>query len=90
MNALQQAQASTSELTNLLALTTQARAAFAARRATQGQRQGSTQIVLGKGMVRVIDSTSGRCLGFRQSYREAQWLQQSLENGTYTPAPRHA
>lgn len=86
MNALQQAKASVTELTDLLALARQAREAFAARRTSPGSRQGRTQVVLGKGMARVIDITNGRCLGFRQTYREAQWLQQALENGTHSQA----
>lgn len=87
MNALQKASASVAELADLLTLARQARAAFAARRCTAGCSPGTTQVVIkGRAMVRVVDSTSGRCLGFRQSYREACWLQQALENGHTTTA----
>lgn len=87
MNALQQAQASINELTDLLSLARQARAAFAQRNLAHGYRPDNTQaLISGKGMVRVIDSTSGRCLGFRRTAREAAWLQQALENGTHTQA----
>lgn len=84
MSALQQAQASITELTDLLTLARQAREAFAGRNLSQGYRPDSTQAVMaGKGMVRIVDSTSGRCLGFRRTAREAAWLQQALENGTH-------
>jgi len=87
MNAIQQAKASTAELTDLLTLARLAREAFAKRSLLQGYRPDSTQAVMGgKGMVRVIDSTSGRCLGFRSTVREAAWLQQALENGTHNQA----
>lgn len=87
MNALQQAQASITELTDLLSLARQARAAFAQRNLSHGYRPDNTQAVMaGKGMVHVIDSTSGRCLGFRRTPREAAWLQQALENGTHANA----
>lgn len=86
MNAIQQAKASTAELTDLLALARQARAAFAQRSLLQGYRPDSTQAVIrGKGMVRVVDSTSHRVLGFRRTAQEAAWLQQALENGTHQP-----
>lgn len=87
MNALQQAKASVTELTDLLELARQARAAFAGRNLSQGYRPDRTQALMaGKGMVHVIDSTSGRCLGFRRTPKEAAWLQQALENGTHTQA----
>ena len=86
MNALQQASASVIELTDLLSLASQARAAFAERRKNQGGGTGGTRIIIkGRGMVQVVDA-AGRCLGFRQSYKEARWLQQALENGTHTQA----
>lgn len=87
MNAIQQAKASTAELTDLLTLARQARAAFAARSLHQGYRPDSTQAYIsGKGMVRVIDSTSHRVLGFRRTAKEAAWLQQALESGAHLPA----
>jgi len=83
MNALQQASTSVTELADLLTLASQARAAFAQRRQTQGRGAGGTRVIIkGRGMVQVVDA-QGRCLGVRQSYREAKWLQQALENGTH-------
>lgn len=83
MNALQQASASVTELADLLTLAAEARTAFAQRRQAQGRGAGGTRVIIkGRGMVQVVDA-QGRCLGFRQSYREAKWLQQALENGTH-------
>ena len=83
MNALQQARASVTDLADLLTLAGQARAAFAQRRQNQGGSTDGTRVIIkGRGMVQVVDA-QGRCLGFRQSYREAKWLQQALENGTH-------
>lgn len=83
MNALQKASNSVNDLTDLLSLAREAREAFAQRRATPGFGKGRTQVVMGKGMARVVEAGTGKCLGFRQSYKEARWLQQALENGTH-------
>ncbi|MVW75361.1 hypothetical protein [Pseudomonas xionganensis] len=83
MNALQQASASVTELADLINLAGKAREAFAQRQQSPGRAAGSTRVIIkGRGMVQVVDA-AGRCLGFRQSYREARWLQQALENGTH-------
>jgi hypothetical protein len=39
--------------------------------------------VNGAGMVRVLDATTGKVLGFRQTYREACWLAAELERGEH-------
>jgi hypothetical protein len=37
--------------------------------------------VKGMGMVRVLDASTGKVLGFRRTYREACWLAAALERG---------
>ena len=84
MNAIQHAKASIQRLAAMMRSTTEARAAFQAKRlpaprATQLRAESS-------GMVRVVDMDTGRVLGFRQTFKEARWLQRALENGTHTQA----
>lgn len=39
--------------------------------------------VKGIGMVRVLDATTGKVLGFRRTYQEACWLAAALERGEH-------
>ncbi|NQD78624.1 hypothetical protein HP436_00325 [Pseudomonas sp. CrR14] len=80
MNALDRARHAMAALPALLHRTAQARQQAQQRiaikpRATQLQATGS-------GMVRIVDADTGKVLGFRETIKEARWLQQALENGT--------
>lgn len=61
------------------------RKAATAKPADQSQSQPvATKVyVKGIGMVRVLDATTGRVLGFRRTYREACWLAAALERGEH-------
>jgi hypothetical protein len=86
MNALQTAKASIQRLADLLHSTSTARSAFQAKRLPKLPAPRATQLRAGEsGMVRIVDADTGRVLGFRQTIKEARWLQQALENGTHTP-----
>lgn len=79
MNALERARASLDAIPGLL------RRSAEARRQTQQRvaiKPRATQLIAtGNGMVRVVDADTGRVLGFRQTIKEARWLQQQLEGG---------
>lgn len=85
MNALQRAKASIHTLHALLIKTADVREAANRRRTFTAPR--ATQLVVsGNALVRVVDVNTGACLGFRQTIREARWLQQSLERGDAQPS----
>ncbi|WP_341304699.1 hypothetical protein [Pseudomonas sp. TMP25] len=87
MNALQKAKASIQHLTDLLYSTSTARTVFQAKRLPPlPAPRATTAYIAGKGMVQVRDADTGRVLGFRQTHKEAAWLQQALENGTHPHA----
>lgn len=79
---------------NALALARQTMAALPAllQRSAQVRKQAQQRIaprpratqmlVNGSAPVQVLDADTGAVLGFRQTVREARWLQQALENGT--------
>lgn len=79
MNALARARASLDAIPALL------RRSAEARRQTQQRvaiKPRATQLIAtGSGMVRVVDADTGRVLGFRETIKEARWLQQQLEGG---------
>lgn len=84
MNAIQQAKASIQHLAAMMRGTAAARATFEAKRLPPPR---ATQLRAGEsGMIRVVDIDTGRVLGFRQTIKEARWLQQALENGTHNQA----
>ncbi len=79
---------------NALALARQTMAALPAllQRSAQVRQQAQQRIAIkpratrleitGNAMVRILDADTGKVLGFRETVREARWLQQALENGT--------
>ncbi|MFI8479667.1 hypothetical protein ACIGCM_03760 [Pseudomonas sp. NPDC078700] len=84
MNALQQAATDINELNRLSGLCAEARAAFEHRRTTPPVDDCTAKHTIlhaGKGMVRIVDNSTGKVVGFRQSHKEAIWLAQQLENG---------
>ncbi|WP_405120786.1 hypothetical protein [Pseudomonas leptonychotis] len=87
MNALQTAKASIQRLADLLRSTHTARTTFQAKRLPPlPAPRATTAYISGKGMVQGRDADTGRVLGFRQTPKEAAWLQQALENGTHANA----
>lgn len=78
MNALAKARSSIAKLTQTMRGTSAARQAFQVRQLGPVR---SARIVVGAGMIRVLDADTGRCLGFRQTIREARWLAERLERG---------
>lgn len=81
MNAIQQAKATIQSLAALMRGTHQARAAFAAKRLPAMPAPRATQLYVFSGMVHVRDADTGRVLGFRQSYLEAEQLGRDLVSG---------
>ena len=81
MNAIQQAKATIQSLAALMRGTQQARAAFAAKRMPAVPAPRATQLYVFSGMVHVRDADTGRVLGFRQSYLEAEQLGRDLVSG---------
>lgn len=81
MNAHTLAKDSILELAETLRMAQQARMAFAARRNVTLPPITGTRIIAGVGMVRVVDASTGKVLGFRQTIREARWLAEALERG---------
>lgn len=87
MNAIQQAKATIQNLATLLRGTEHARAAFAAKRLPEVPKPRAVQLYVFSGMVHIRDADTGRPLGFRQSYLEADQLGRDLVSGnTGTPA----
>lgn len=79
MNALQLAQRAIDALPALLHRSAQARQQARQRIAI---RPRATRLeITGNALVRILDADTGRVLGFRQTVREARWLQQALERG---------
>jgi len=84
MNALQRARHALEGLPALLHRSAQARQQAQQRIAIKPR---ATQLLInGSGPVRILDVDTGKVLGFRQTVREARWLQQQLENGTTAQA----
>jgi len=81
MNAIQQAKATIQNLAALLRGTHQARAAFAAKRLPEVPTPRAVQLYVFSGMVHIRDADTGRPLGFRQSYLEAEQLGRDLVSG---------
>ncbi len=78
MNALDRARASINAIPALL------RRSAEARRQTQQRvaiKPRATQLFIKGAMVQILDADTGRCLGFRQSYLEAEQLAKHLESG---------
>lgn len=79
MNALKLARETIAALPALLHRSAQARQQAQQRIAIKPR---ATRLeITGNAMVRILDADTGRVLGFRQTVREARWLQQALENG---------
>lgn len=79
MNALARARASLDAIPALLRRSAEIRQQTQQRIAIKPR---ATQLLIkGRGLVQVLDADTGRCLGFRQSYLEAEQLAKHLESG---------
>ncbi|WP_286974960.1 hypothetical protein [Pseudomonas sp.] len=81
MNVLQESTKAINECNEVMRLAALAREAFALRRSMPSATISTPKhtIHMGAGMVRVINTATQRVVGFRQTYKEAMWLAQSLE-----------
>lgn len=89
MNAIQQAKATIQNLAALMRGTHHARAAFAAKRLPEVPAPRDVQLFVFSGMVHIRDADTGRVLGFRQGYVDAEQLGRDLVSGN-TSAPAMA
>jgi len=82
MNAFTKARHAIDELLSALHMTARARMAASTRVRPVVPPPRATQLLItGNAMVRVVDADTGKVLGFRETIREARWLQAQLERG---------
>lgn len=82
MNVMQQATKDINELNRLSGLCAEARAAFEHRRTTPpaDDRLAKHRLeIKGTSMIHIINTSTGKVVGFRQTHKEALWLAQQLE-----------
>lgn len=82
MNVLQQSTRDIDHLNHLMCLSAAARDAFEQRRSTPPSHDRTAKHTLfakGKGMWQIINTSTNKVVGFRQSHKEAVQLAQRLE-----------